>query len=103
MNKKPVQDKAEILKILADHHTTLRQYGVKRLGLFGSFVRQQQNPLSDVDILVDFERDQKKYKNFIGLTYFLEDALQRPVEVVTADSLTHLKPHIEQEVEYVFS
>ncbi|MBI2415860.1 MAG: nucleotidyltransferase family protein [Candidatus Kerfeldbacteria bacterium] len=102
MSKKPVQTKAEIYQILGDHQSTIIDYGVKRLGLFGSFVRQQQQTDSDVDLLVDFESNQKKYANFIGLVYFLEDVLHRPVELITSDSLTkHLKPHIEKEVEYV--
>ena len=99
----PVQTKDEIYQILSANRDRLRHYGVQRLGLFGSFVRHEQTPASDVDLLVNFKPNQKKYSNFIGLTYFLEDAFKRQVEVVTPESLTvHLRPHIEKEVEYVF-
>ncbi len=104
MLTQPVNNKAEIYQVLADNRATLQRYGVRKIGLFGSFVRAEQKPSSDVDMLVDFEPNQKKYSNFIGLTYFLEDALHRSVEMVTAESLTpHLRPHIEKEVEYVLN
>jgi hypothetical protein len=77
-------------------------YGVRKVGLFGSFVRGQQNLESDVDLLVEFEPDKKTYDNFVHLCFFLEDVFKRQVEVVTPESLSpHLGPHILNEVEYV--
>ena len=78
--------------------------GVKRLGLFGSFVRGQQNANSDVDLLVEFEPGKKTFDNFLQLCLFLEGLLGRHVELLTPESLSpFIGPRIMGEVEYVSS
>jgi hypothetical protein len=75
---------------------------VKRLGLFGSFVREQQHPDSDVDLLVEFEPTRKTFDHFMALSFLLEDLLRRRVELVTSESLSpYLRPHVLDEVEDV--
>jgi predicted nucleotidyltransferase len=79
----------------------LKQFGVKRWGVFGSFVRGQQSTSSDVDILVEFEQGKKSFDNFMHLAFFLEEQVGRRVELVTPESLSpHIGPHILREVEY---
>jgi hypothetical protein len=69
--------------------------------VFGSFVRGQQRPESDIDLLVEFEPERKSFDVFMGLSFFLEDVLQRRVELVTIESLSpYIGPHILKEVEY---
>ena len=76
--------------------------GVERYGLFGSFLHDQISPDSDVDILIEFESGQKNFTNFSGLVLIFEELLQRPVEVVTPESLSpYIGPRILDEVEYV--
>jgi len=97
----PVDTKASIFQLLASNRARLQSLGVVRLGLFGSFVRGRQNPSSDVDLLVEFQPERKNFDNFMALALFLEDLLQRPVEVLTPESLSpHIRPRILQEVEY---
>lgn len=97
-----LQTKESILSLLEVHQSQIRAFGVKRLGLFGSFVREQQNTESDVDLLVEFESNRKTFDNFIHLAFFLQDLFQREVEIVTPESLSpYLGPHITREVEYV--
>lgn len=94
--------KDEIFSLLQRQADSLRQLGVARLGLFGSFVRRQQTPESDIDLLVDFEEGQKTYDNFIRLSFFLEELFGRPVELLTNESLSpYIGPHVRREVEYV--
>lgn len=51
-----VRQLEEIVGILRLHAPELRrQYGVKSLGVFGSYVREEQSEQSDLDVLVDFE------------------------------------------------
>ncbi len=96
-------DKKAITDFLRAHQSELRGLGVSRLGLFGSFVRDEATSESDVDILVEFEAGKKSFAAFIELAFWLEDALQRPVELVTPESLSpYLAPHILPTVEYVF-
>ncbi len=94
--------KSDILSFLQAHQSDLTGYGVSRIGLFGSFVHDRPTDGSDVDLLVEFKPDRLTYDNYINLAYFLEDNLQRSVDLVTADSLSpHLGPHILSEVENV--
>lgn len=97
-----VQTREDIVKILDQNQTQLRVLGVKRLGLFGSFVRGQQRADSDVDMLAEFEPGQKTFDHFIRLTFLLEDLLGRSVELLTPEALSpHIGPYMLKEVEYV--
>ena len=96
-----VQNKKEVFKTISDHSAQLKELGVKKLGLFGSFVRGEQTPESDVDLLIQFEPDKKNFDNFMDLSSLLEDLLQRRVEIITTEALSpHIGPHILSEVEY---
>lgn len=57
------------------------RYKAKEIGLFGSFVRGEQSVSSDIDVLVEFEEGVDLF-DWIGLTLYLEEALQREVDVV---------------------
>lgn len=97
-----VPTKDEILHVLEESGQRIASFGVRRLGLFGSFARGRQRPDSDVDLLVEFEPGRKTFDSFMHLSFFLEDLLQRPVELVTTQALSpYLGPHILEEVEYV--
>ena len=96
------QTKQDIVTTILRHRAQIQALGVKRLGLFGSFVREQQTQQSDVDLLVEFNQGQKTFDHFMQLAFLLEEILQRRVELVTPDSLSpYIGPHILQEVEYV--
>jgi predicted nucleotidyltransferase len=98
------QTKFDVLRIINEHQETLRSFGVRRCGLFGSFLRDEISPTSDVDLLVEFEPDQKTFLNFFNLNFFLEKVLGRKVELVTPESLSpYVGPFILSEVEYVFA
>ena len=98
----PVQKKEQIVDLLRCNESRFRALGVKRLGLFGSFVRGEQRADSDIDILVEFEVRQKTFDRFIALSSLLEELLGRRVDLVTIEALSpHVGPHILSEVEYV--
>jgi predicted nucleotidyltransferase len=89
--------RARILKALDEHEEILRQYSVKRIGLFGSYVRDQPRRGSDMDFLVEFEKP--TYDNFYDLSVSLERLFRRRIELVTRRSLSaHLRPFVEKEV-----
>jgi|SRR5581483_1452617 predicted nucleotidyltransferase len=97
-----VETKETVSRLIEENKDKVRKFGVERLGLFGSFVRGDQNENSDIDILVEFSSDKKNYDNFINLVFFLEEIFQRRVELVTPESISpYLKPYIMDEVEYV--
>jgi predicted nucleotidyltransferase len=96
-----VKNKSELFSALLKHQARLRQFGVKRCGVFGSFARGMQTGQSDVDLLVEFEPGKKSFDNFMGLAFFLEETIGRKVELVTPESLSpYIGPHILREVEY---
>jgi len=97
-----VQNRDEIVARIQRHAQDLRRLGVSRLGLFGSFQRDASGPDSDVDLLVEFVPGEKSFDHFMALSFLMEEALGRPVELVTPESLSpHLGPRILEEVEYV--
>jgi uncharacterized protein len=75
-----------------------RRFGVVRLALFGSVVRNQASADSDVDIVVRFDGPATSTRYF-GVQFFLEDMLGSPVDLVTEQALRpELKPYIEREL-----
>jgi len=89
------------LSVITEQQPQLQALGVRRLGLFGSFVRGEQRPDSDVDFLVEFVPGQKTFDNFMQLGFLLENLLKRRVELVTPESLSpYLRSRILDEVEY---
>ena len=89
----------EIAKGLKEHKDILLKYGVKKIGLFGSFARGEQKANSDIDFLVEFEKPD--FDNFMDLVFFLEDLFNRKVELITNGSLSpYIQPYVEKEVEW---
>ena len=92
----------EVLHPLACNRPTLvARYGVERLALFGSTVRDAAQADididSDSDILVSFSGPATSERCF-GVQFFLEDLLGRPVDLVTDKALRpELRPFIERE------
>ena len=100
MENQTVLSKESIKQTLVDNQKTLRKYGVKRIGLFGSYVRGTATAASDIDFLVELER--LTFRDYMGLALFLEDLFKKDVDLVTATSIKpRLKPYIEKEIEYV--
>ncbi len=97
-----VQNKEGILATLASNQAKIKSFGIKRLGLFGSYAKGKQNIQSDIDLLVEFEEGKKTFDNFMQLSFLLEDLLGKKIELVTPESLSpYIKPKITKEVEYV--
>ena len=96
-----IKTKQDVLKILHQNRDRLKALGVSRIGLFGSFVRGEHHPDSDIDLLVEFEAGQKTFDAFMELSFLLEEILPRRIELVTVESLSpYIGPHILKEVEY---
>lgn len=62
------------------------QYKVREISLFGSFVRGEQDPGSDIDLLTEFDSEADLF-DWIGLALYLEGIFQRPVDVVPKHAL----------------
>lgn len=88
----------EVVDLLKRHLTEVKsRFGVRRIGLFGSYARGEQRRGSDVDIIVEFK--EPTFDNFMDLVFFLENLLGREVDLVTPNSLSpHIRPVVEREV-----
>jgi len=74
-----------------------RDFGVRRLSLFGSTARDEAREDSDLDILVEFDVV-PALDAFVGLKLFLEDKIGRKVDLVTPDALKpRMRPAVERE------
>lgn len=71
----------EILKQLREHWNVLRKYGVKKVGLFGSFANGTQNKKSDIDLVVEFKKP--SFDNYLLLSDYLECLFKRKVDILT--------------------
>ena len=94
----------EIIKQrIRSNKTQIMNLGINTIGLFGSYVRGEQYEKSDIDLLVEFEKDKESFDNFMELCYLLEEIFEgEKVEVVTKNSLSpYIGPDILLEVEYV--
>ncbi|EKD08239.1 nucleotidyltransferase family protein [Limnospira platensis] len=78
--------KQEALTLLANHQNTLKNFGVKSRMIFGSVARDEAHINSDVDLLVEFDRPVGLF-TFVRLKRYLEEILERSVDLGTPDSL----------------
>ena len=87
----------KIKKILREHKNELRKkYGVKEIGIFGSYLRNEQTIDSDVDILVEFFPSRKmSLLDFVGLEIYLGELLDVKVDLVEKKAL---KPRIGKRI-----
>ncbi|HJH31042.1 MAG TPA: hypothetical protein C5S50_02380 [Methanosarcinaceae archaeon] len=91
-----------IKETLAEHRAELKKlFKVQEIGLFGSYVRDQQNESSDIDILVDFD-EPVGLISFVGLKNHLSDLLGVEVDLVMKNALRpRIGKRILKEVVYV--
>jgi predicted nucleotidyltransferase len=94
--------KADILSVLRNELSYINEkYGVKNIGLFGSYSRGDQTAESDIDLLVEFGKPIGLFK-FIALEDYLGQKLGAKVELVTEDALKSIiRPYVTKEVVYV--
>jgi len=86
-----------IKEILSKHKDELREkYGVSRIGIFGSYARAENTEISDVDILVEFERPIGL--EFIELADYLEKILEVRVDLLTYNAIKQ-KPKLWESVQ----
>ena len=95
-----MQTKNSIISFLKENKQIIQEkYDVNKIGLFGSFARDEATKDSDIDILVDMK---SSFDNFFELKYFLEDAFQTKVDLGKEKNLRLLvKEQIKKELIYV--
>jgi uncharacterized protein len=90
-----VLSRSDAFELIRSVEPQIRSLGVRRLALFGSVLRDEAGPESDVDLLVQFEPGQKTAGRFFTLYDLLEEILGRRVELLTTEGLSpFIGPHI---------
>ena len=95
--------KREILKKIKINKSLLAKYGVKRIGLFGSYIKNLQQKNSDIDILIEFNSEKETFDNLMSIYDVLENIfVNNNIEIVTKNGLSkYIGPYILKETEYV--
>jgi predicted nucleotidyltransferase len=80
----------KIVAVLKENFPQLKSnFGVKKIALFGSFLKQKETKTSDVDILIEFEKP-IGFK-FIDLTERIEDLLGRKIDILTPAGIDSIR------------
>lgn len=86
----------DALGILREHENmVIERFGVKKVGVFGSFAKGEERIDSDVDILVEFKDGQKTFGNYMELKFYLEELFGREVDLVIE---TAIKPRLREQI-----
>ena len=88
----------DVIETLKKHEREIKErYGVRRIGVFGSYVRGEQKETSDIDILVEF--NEPTFDNFMNLSFYLEGLFGKKVDLITTRGMSpYISPVVEKEV-----
>ncbi|WP_297518126.1 nucleotidyltransferase family protein [Flavobacterium sp.] len=95
--------KEHILKTLKSNKLKLTKFGIRSVGLFGSYLHGEQSIESDIDLLIDFEPEKENFDNYMAACDLFEKIFKnKKIEVVTKNGLSpYIGPKILNEVLYV--
>ena len=96
-------NKEQIFKKLETIRNELYKLGIIEIGLFGSYIRNEQSKESEIDLLIDFEPEKENFDNFMAAYDLFEKLFKNEkIEVVTKNGLSpYIGPKILNEVQYV--
>lgn len=110
--KRDALTKEEMIEKLKGNKEILKKYGVRRIGVFGSYVRGEQKRGSDIDLVVEFDLEEfgKDFKGlfdaFMGLSSYIEMLFDRKIDILTPDCIRTIRikgvaEEIERSIVYV--
>ena len=92
--------KNEIMDKLLKYMSKIKEFGVEKIGVFGSLLKGETT--GDVDILISFKENEESFHNLIDLYYLLKDTINAQIDIVTTNVLSpYIGPYILREVEYI--
>ncbi len=92
----------EIIQIIKDHENEIKAFGVKKIGVFGSYANGNFSESSDIDILVNFGEVPRISKSYFGLKFYLENLFNKEVDLCREkDIRKEIKDEILRSVRYV--
>ncbi|PWR75455.1 nucleotidyltransferase [Methanospirillum stamsii] len=96
-------EREEVLSILKrESHDLKDRFGVLKVGLFGSVVRNEAGESSDIDLFIELDPESVTYKKYLDLEVYLQSLFPRKIEIVTTDGVSpYILPYISREVVWV--
>jgi len=96
-------ERDEVLFILRREAPVLKeQFGVTKIGLFGSVARNEAGEQSDIDLLIELDPDVVRYSKYCDLEDYLQSLFRRRVDIITTDGVSpHFKPYMYEDVVWV--
>lgn len=89
-----------ILQFLHEHFQELQGMGITKIGLFGSYARNEQEANSDIDLI--FTMDNITFTQWMDVWNYLEDHFREKIDLVPEQNLRdEIRPNIMREVRYV--
>ena len=95
-----MMNKKLILSEIEKRKGKLKEKGVKKIGLFGSYLKGTQKRGSDIDFLVTFEKDNLG-ENYFNVWFYLENLFKRKIDLVAIQSLRPELNYVKREAVYV--
>lgn len=88
--------KENTIATLKSHKPEFSKFGVRNIGLFGSYLRNEQSDKSDIDLLIDFEPEKENFDNYMAVYDIFESIFKNEkIEVVTRNGLS---PYIGRKI-----
>lgn len=77
----------DIITFFKNNKHEFEKYGVRKIGLFGSYAKNQEDEDSDIDVLVEFKEGNKTFDNYMDLKFYLEDRFNKQVDLVINENI----------------
>ncbi len=100
------QSREDLKYILDQFKGELKRFGVRRIGFYGSFARDEVKERSDLNLVIELGKEKIRFENISRLVDYLEALLGRPLTFITPAGIENIrmdwiKKNIEKEVVYV--
>lgn len=76
-----------IIEMIKHDITNIEKLHVSKVGIFGSFARNEQTSDSDIDVIVEFEEGYETFDNYMDLKFHFENLFDRTVDLVVINSI----------------
>lgn len=87
-----------IIKTLELNKSDIKSFNVKKIGLFGSFLKDKQSKKSDIDFIVSFSKP--SFDNYMELKFFLEKKFKKKIDLVTEKAIKPRLKYVKGEALY---
>ncbi|WP_253488467.1 nucleotidyltransferase family protein [Methanocalculus alkaliphilus] len=100
--RRPLRQKEIIDRLKQEMPRLQRLFGIKKIGLFGSYARNEAGEMSDIDLLVSFEGEKERFRTFMQCIFYLEDIFGKNVELIAEHALDPaIRPGVIDEVIWI--